>query len=101
MLDFPATAYDNDPNLKIQVRFVSPRTVRITMLTTPVEPKDDDADDVMLAGVPKTDNSWKAIDTGKSILYKSNYGIIEIQKYSFGVSSYAIRMVKYLPKVVL
>ena len=85
MLDFPATAYDNDPNLKIQVRFVSPRTVRITMLTTPVEPKDDDADDVMLAGVPKTDNSWKAIDTGKSILYKSNYGIIEIQKYPWRI----------------
>ena len=85
MLDFPATAYDNDPNLKIQVRFVSPRTVRITMLTTPVEPKDDDADDVMLAGVPKTDNSWKAIDTGKSILYKSSYGIIEIQKYPWRI----------------
>ena len=85
MLDFPATAYDNDPNLKIQVRFVSPRTVRITMLTTPVEPKDDDADDVMLAGVPKTDNSWKATDTGKSILYKSSYGIIEIQKYPWRI----------------
>ena len=39
MLDFPDAAYDNDPNLKIQIRQVSPRTVRITMLTTPIEPK--------------------------------------------------------------
>ena len=35
MLDFPETQYDNDPNLSIQLRFVSPRTVRVTMLTTP------------------------------------------------------------------
>lgn len=85
MLDFPETAYDNDPDLKIQVRFVSPRTVRITMLTTPVEPKNDDADNVMLAGIPKTDNSWKASDNGNSIVYKSNYGIIEIQKHPWRI----------------
>ena len=85
MLDFPGTAYDNDPNLKIQIRFVSPRAVRITMLTTPIEPKDDDATDIMFAGVPKTDNSWKATDTGKSIVYKSEYGTLEIQKYPWRI----------------
>ena len=31
MLDFPDPAYDNDPALKLQVRLISPRTVRVTM----------------------------------------------------------------------
>ena len=35
MLDFPFTAYENDPNLKFKIDFVTPRTVRIRMLTTP------------------------------------------------------------------
>ena len=35
MLDFPETQYDNDPHLRLQLQFVSPRTVRITMLTRP------------------------------------------------------------------
>ena len=81
MLDFPNTAYDNDPNLKIQIRFVSPRTVRITMLTTPVEQKEDDASDVMFVGTPKVGAQWKSADNGKSIVYTSEYGSLEIQKY--------------------
>ncbi|MBR4728957.1 MAG: alpha-xylosidase, partial [Prevotella sp.] len=47
MLDFPDAAYENDPVLKIKIEWVTPRTVRIRMLTTPVEPKETDADDVM------------------------------------------------------
>lgn len=85
MLDFPASAYDNDPNLKIQIRFVSPRTVRITMLTSPIEPKNDDATDVMFNGMPKTGTAWKATDTGKAIVYKSDYGTLEIQKYPWRI----------------
>lgn len=33
MLDFPSTAYVNDPDLRFSIDFVSPRTVRIRMLT--------------------------------------------------------------------
>ena len=47
MLDFPDAAYDNDPNLKIKIEFVTPRTARIRMFTSLVEPKNDDADDIM------------------------------------------------------
>ena len=47
MLDFPDAAYENDPELKIKIEFITPRTARIRMLTTPIEPKDQDADDVM------------------------------------------------------
>ena len=81
MLDFPETQYDNDPNLSIQLRFVSPRTVRVTMLTTPVVPKDEDAQDPMFCGPVPTDHSWKASSTAYAVCYKSQYGSIEIQKY--------------------
>ena len=47
MLDFPDAAYENDPELRLSVEFITPRTARIRMLTTPVESKDNDADDVM------------------------------------------------------
>lgn len=81
MLDFPDAAYDNDPDLKLQLRFVSPRAVRITMLTTPVEQKEDDASDPMFAAAPKGDNAqWKAAETANSVTYSSPYGQIEIQK---------------------
>ena len=42
MLDFPDAAYVNDPDLKIKLEFISPRTVRVRMLTTPIEPADTD-----------------------------------------------------------
>ena len=85
MLDFPDAAYDNDPNLRMQVRFVSPRTVRITMLTTPIVPPNEDSTDPMLAKVPPTDNSWRASDNGKVVRYESEYGIVEIQKYPWRI----------------
>ena len=86
MLDFPATEYDNDPDLKIQIRFVTPRTVRVTMLTTPIEPADEDATDVMLCGVPAVDKgSWKATESANAVTYTSEYGTIEIQKYPWRI----------------
>ena len=86
MLDFPETAYDNAPQLKFQVRFVSPRTVRITMLTTPIEPKDNDAEDIMFCSVPKNDSkAWKMNETKKALSYSSDYGTIEIQKYPWRI----------------
>ena len=85
MLDFPDAAYDNDPNLRMQVRFVSPRTVRITMLTTPIVPPNEDSTDPMLAKVPPTDNSWRASDNGKVVRYESEFGIVEIQKYPWRI----------------
>ena len=81
MLDFPDAAYDNDPALSLQIRFVSPRTVRITMLTTPVKPKDDDGESIMLAGPVPSSNAWRATDNGKAIVYRSDYGSIEVNRY--------------------
>ena len=82
MLDFPDPAYDNDPALKLQVRLISPRTVRVTMLTTPVEMKEDDNDDPMFVSTPKCDNTgWSVKESADAISYKSEFGEIEIKKY--------------------
>lgn len=78
MLDFPSPAYVNDPNLKFKIDFVTPRTVRIRMLTTPVEPKPSTS--VMLAKEPGRDTNWKAVETDRSIVYTSPYGTIQINK---------------------
>lgn len=78
MLDFLFTAYENDPNLKFKIDFVTPRTVRIRMLTTPVEPKP--AASIMLAKEPGRDGSWKVIETNDKIIYSSDYGTIQINK---------------------
>lgn len=78
MLDFPFTAYENDPDLKFKIDFVTPRTVRIRMLTTPVEPKP--AASIMLAKEPGRDGSWKVTETNDKIVYSSDYGTIQINK---------------------
>ena len=85
MLDFPDAAYENDPNLKLKVSFVSPRTVRITMLTTPVEPTETDAESIMLAGPVPSSNAWRATTSSNAIVYKSDYGCIEIQKHPWRI----------------
>ena len=77
MLDFPDAAYENDPALKIKIEWISPRTARIRMLTTPVEPKNTDADDVMFCDAFKAKKSF--------IANKTAFGSIEIQKYPFRI----------------
>lgn len=78
MLDFPFTAYENDPNLKFKIDFVTPRTVRIRMLTTPVEPKVSTS--IMLAKEPGKNESWKVTETENTIVYAGNYGTVQINK---------------------
>ena len=94
MLDFPETQYDNDPNLRIRIKIIDERTLRITMLTTPVEPKDNDANDLMFSPafisklkgtMPVNNNSiWKVSTSAQgNIVYQSSCGTLEIQKYPF------------------
>ena len=84
MLDFPDAAYVNDPDLKIKIDFISPRTVRVRMLTTPVEPASTDQDDVMFSDQFKQRKGgapWQVSQTADAIVYTSPYGRIELQKY--------------------
>ncbi len=88
MLDFPDAAYENDPELKLKVEWVSPRTVRIRMLTSPIEPKAKDADDVMFCeGFKQRVASCKfsTTQTANTIKYSTDYGTIEIQKYPWRI----------------
>ena len=95
MLDFPDTQYDNDPDLAFKLDFVDDRTVRVSLLTTPLEIGNDDAADPMFsddfkskmlgANTKPSANGWKCITDGKSIAYESKYGRIEIQKYPWRI----------------
>ena len=100
MLDFPDAAYENDPALKIKIEWVSPRKARIRMLTTPVEPKESDAEDVMFCEGFKsratregqTPSASQAVHAGGSpsvsqeaVTYRTEYGTIEIQKYPWRI----------------
>lgn len=83
MLDFPGEAYVQDSELDFHVDFITPRTLRIRMLTTPVQPKSFDSP--MLAKEPGKDKSWKYTKDGNAHIYKSNYGSIEIEENPFRI----------------
>ena len=79
MLDFPDTQYDNDPNLKIKIQKISNRSLRVTIFTSPIEPKMNDAEDPMfapyfIAGNAGNSNnrigkgSWNTSASAKSIV---------------------------------
>lgn len=82
-LDFPETAYDQNPQLKFSIEPVNGRTLRIRMLTTPVEPvADSRVDDPMLAGpVPDGRSDWKVTQDARGTLYTSAYGSLLIENY--------------------
>ena len=95
MLDFPDTQYDNDPNLRIKVQKIDNRTLRVTIFTSPIEPKMDDANDPMFSPefiaqqtVEQAKNGrgrWNVKATDQAIVYKNNNGSLEIQKYPFRI----------------
>ncbi len=80
-LDFPDTAYDNDPELRMSVEPVNDRTLRIRMYTSPVIPKEL-ADDPMLVGTPAVDRSaWKVTESADGVTYTSANGSLEIKRH--------------------
>ena len=87
MLDFPDAAYDNDPDLRISIEFISPKTARIRLLTTPIVPKNTDSDDPMFGdGFKKKASSVSSCKKGEDvrrISFSTDYGSIEIQRFPF------------------
>ena len=83
MLDFPDAAYDNDPNLQLKVDFVSPRCVRIRMLTSPIAAPRKDSESPMLAGPVPSSASWRSVSNGTVVAYETEYGRLEIQRHPF------------------
>ena len=85
-LDFPDTAYDNDPVLGFRVDPVDESTIRIRLYTSPIEPKEP-ADDPMLAGeVPVNRASWKVSQTPASVTYTSSAGSLEISRHPWRIT---------------
>ncbi len=79
-LDFPGTAYDNNPQLPFSIKPVNGRTLRIRILTTPVIAEETDS--LMLMGKPADGSAqWKITRTDSSIIYTSQYGSLTIQQY--------------------
>lgn len=94
MLDFPDTQYDNDPNLKIRIQKIDDRTLRVTVFTSPIEPKMDETNDPMfspefISGNFGNGNArmgkgrWNTSASAQNIIYKNGNGELEIQKYPF------------------
>ena len=97
MLDFPDTQYDNDPNLSLKIDFVSPRCLRIRMLTTPVASRRQDSESLMLCDAFKAQQAqrasstalssssaaWRSVNGDNAVVYRTDYGTLEIQRYPF------------------
>lgn len=84
--EFPASAFDENPILPIEVSFVSPRTVRIRFSTRAV-PFDNQTSPMLVGEVPK-DNTWKVIQNDSVVVYKSEYGILKIIKSPWHIEFY-------------
>ena len=79
-LDFPNTAYPQDPELGFSVEPVNARTLRFRMHTSPVTPEWPDSLSPMLAGPVKVNTKdWKVTREGKDIVYSSEYGKLVIK----------------------
>jgi alpha-D-xyloside xylohydrolase len=79
MLDFPGEAYSQDPALDFSIEFISSRTLRIKMFTSPVKPASSES--LMLAGpLPQNKNAWKYKKTEKGYSYRSDYGTLLIEE---------------------
>lgn len=81
MKDFPSSGYENDPQFRFKVDFISDRTVRVRMLTSLVEPKE--VEEVMfspefIAADPHV--AWTCTETEDEIVYTSTQGSLTIVK---------------------
>ncbi|MDE6453996.1 MAG: alpha-xylosidase [Muribaculaceae bacterium] len=79
-LDFPNTAYPQNPRLGFSITPVSARTLRVRVHTSDVRP-DDTAAEVMLVAEPAADSGAWAVARAAdgAVTYRSPYGSLEIQ----------------------
>ena len=93
MLDFPDAAYENDPTLQIKIEFLTPRTARIRMETSPAFKRIEDLQDVMfcdafkekLPALRDIEGGLKTTTDDAKIAFQTKYGCIEIQRYPFRI----------------
>jgi alpha-D-xyloside xylohydrolase len=84
--EFPATEYDQDPQLPFSITFVSPRTVRLRFSAH--APALTDAPSLMLAGPVAQDRSWKVETTADGTTWTSAYGRVRLVNNPWHVEFY-------------
>ncbi len=83
MLDFPETQYENDPQLRFSIDFISPVTVRLRVYTSPVILPEEES--LMLTGTPPRDGSWTYKKGNGTHTYTGRGGSIVIREYPFSI----------------
>jgi len=83
MLDFPPTQYENDPQLRFSIDFISPVTIRLRVYTSPVILPEEES--LMLTGTPPRDESWTYKKGNGTHTYTGRGGSIVIREYPFSI----------------
>lgn len=97
-LDFPGPAYEQSPRLSFRIEPVNERTVRLRFFTSPIEPKDD-PDELMLVPSPIPAGErrgeaapvnvpvipWNTTKTTNGVMLSSACGSIEVQAYPWRI----------------
>ncbi len=80
-LDFPETAYDNNPQLGFAIEPVDARTLRIRIYTSPVTPKNTSNDPMLVATPADGRTAWKVAQTADKTIYSSSEGSLTIEHH--------------------
>jgi len=75
---FPSGEYATDPELPLEIQFVSPRTVRLRLRTTTTGASRPDSESLMLAREPGRDTSWRHEAIAGGHRYASAFGSVTI-----------------------
>jgi alpha-D-xyloside xylohydrolase len=87
--EFPATEYDRDPELPLEITFVTPRTVRVRMSTRDVPFDAPRAErSLMLAGPVGRDRSWRATEGDSAVTWTSAHGRVRLVKSPWAIEFY-------------
>jgi alpha-D-xyloside xylohydrolase len=84
--EFPATEYEQDPQLPFSITFVSPRTVRLRFSTHAGALLDTPS--LMLAGPVPRDNSWRVAQTADAVTWTSPYGRVRLVRDPWHIEFY-------------
>jgi alpha-D-xyloside xylohydrolase len=80
---FPATEYEENPELPFSIQFVSPRAIRLRMNTG--RSLNTYQDSLMLVKEPATDASWTYKKVNGAHVYTSTFGSVTLREYPWHI----------------
>jgi alpha-D-xyloside xylohydrolase len=81
--EFPADIYAVNPELPISIEFVSPRTVRVRMLSSRSAVQSRDEESLMLVSPPPADDTWQYSRIGSGHRYENLHGSVIVNTNPF------------------